>query len=131
MLPTTLFLERDKSVLAAVLASRTFAKASSLQAFLRYICDCHFDGKGGDLKEYSIAVDVFHRGPDFDQRTDSIVRVEACRLRKRLKKFYETEGRDHAVQLVLPPGRYVPDFINVQKPEPPTATAPRPVRHNR
>jgi hypothetical protein len=107
-------LDRGKAELEAVLASRAFAKATSLQQLLRYVCARWFEGKGEDLKEYTIAADVFGRGTGFDQRNDSIVRVEAFRLRKRLKQYYDAEGSGHPVRIVLPPGRYIPEFVVVE-----------------
>ena len=102
--------EQQRSELNALLESPLFARAPSLRSFLSYICEQYFDGKAEDLKEYSIAVEALGRSTSFDHTQDSIVRVEAHKLRKRLKKFYETEGVDHQIQIDVPAGSYAPVF---------------------
>ena len=63
-------------------------------------------------------MEVFHRGSSFDQDSDSIVRVEANRLRKRLATYYAGEGASHRLQITIPLGQYVPEFKTVApKPE--------------
>jgi hypothetical protein len=99
--------------LNAVLASDAFARAPGLTLFLRYVCERYFEGESDKIKEYNIAVEAFHRSADFDQTKDSIVRVEAHRVRKRLKRYYETEGIDSQFRIVLPSGTYVPEFVLV------------------
>src|SRR5215831_7690477 len=83
-----------RAQLARMLASRSFANAPSLRRFLEYVVERTIDGRGEDLKEYSIGVDVFDRGDSFDPKTDTIVRVQARRLRSKLREYYESEGRD-------------------------------------
>ncbi len=103
--------ERERLEVQTLLATRIFNRAPSLAQLLTYICERYFEGESGQLKEYNIAVEAFGRPPEFDQKRDSIVRVEAHRLRKRLKEYYETEGSSHPVQIVIPPGQYAPKFI--------------------
>src|SRR5262245_21687951 len=104
-------IEGEKDELRAILSSRYFFRSPSLAQFLSYICERYFQGESDQIKEYSIAVDAFGRSPDFHPKEDPIVRVEASRLRKRLKEYYSDEGSDHPVQLTLPPGQYVPVFL--------------------
>lgn len=116
-----------KRELEAVLQSPAFQKAPGLAKFLTYICDRHFAGQADRIKEYNIAVEALGRPADFDQKADSIVRVEANRLRKRLREYYETQGKDHAVQISIPSGQYAPVFVRRELPEPkeaPPAAAP-------
>jgi Malectin domain len=87
-----------------------FARSPRLTKLLAYICKNYFDGTADRLSELTIAVEVFDRSVDFDRSQDAIARVEAHRLRKKLKEFYETEGKDHRVQISLQPGSYVPLF---------------------
>jgi len=103
--------EKYKAELEAVLQSDLFAHAPSLAQFLSYICTRFFDGQVSAIKEYCIAVEALGRPPDFDQKKDSIVRVEAHRLRKRLSQYYEGEGASHSLQIVIPAGQYVPQFV--------------------
>ncbi len=97
--------------LEAVLSSELFVRAPSLAQFLNYICAKSLNGEAAEIKEYSIAVEALGRPAGFDQKEDAIVRVEAHRLRKRLKQYYETAGAGHSVQIVVPPGQYVPQFV--------------------
>ncbi len=101
-----------RAELDAVLTSEIFLRAPSLAQFLQYVCTKVLKGEAEQIKEYNIAVEAFGRQPDFDQKEDAIVRVEAHRLRKRLKQYYETDGANHAIRIVIPPGQYVPVFAS-------------------
>jgi len=96
--------------LAAVVRSPPFAKSNRLQRFLTYIVECELTGRRRDIQEFTIGLEVFDRGESFDPRSDSIVRVEARRLRKRLKRYYAGEGRRQPIRIVLPQRGYVPSF---------------------
>jgi hypothetical protein len=103
--------EHCKAELEAVIASGIFAKAPSLALLLDYVCAKYFEGQANQVKEYNIAVEALGRPPSFDPKQDSIVRVEAFRLRKRLKQYYEHEGADRQLRIVIPSGQYVPQFL--------------------
>ena len=103
--------EEAKAELEAILSSGLFAHAPSLAQFLSYVGSKSLDGHGSQIKEYSIAVEALGRPPDFDQKKDSIVRVEAHRLRKRLSQYYASEGSGRALRILIPPGQYVPQFV--------------------
>lgn len=104
----------ERSEVDAVLASEIFKRAPSLRHFLAYVCERYFAGDAARIKEYNIAVEGFGRSPDFDPNEDTIVRVEASRLRKRLKEYYAGDGAAHAIQIALPGPGYVPQFIHRQ-----------------
>ena len=85
----------DKAVrqqLSRILASKTFSQVDRLKRFVSFIVGETVAGRGGDLKEYVIGVQVFGKEPSFDPRTDPIVRVQARRLRTRLARYYRDEG---------------------------------------
>jgi hypothetical protein len=103
---------KERAALYAVLTSRTFQNKPQLANLLKYICERYFDGETGAIKEYCIATDVFGRSQSFDQSTDSIVRVEAFRLRKKLREFYEGEGADQTIEIVVATGHYRPEFTD-------------------
>lgn len=96
--------------LERMLASQPFAASPRLRTFLRYVIDRALAGEAGQLKEYTIGADVFERGADYDPRIDSIVRVEAGRLRAKLDEYYEGEGTGDRVLVRIPRGSYVPQF---------------------
>ncbi|MEJ7605143.1 MAG: hypothetical protein WKF37_02505 [Bryobacteraceae bacterium] len=79
-----------------MLKSGTFAQAPMLSRLLRYVVEQTLAGKADGLKEYPVGVEVFDRGQSFDPRTDTIVRVQARRLRSRLEEYYKVgRGRSH------------------------------------
>ncbi|HEX7325548.1 MAG TPA: hypothetical protein VF292_09390 [Rhodanobacteraceae bacterium] len=92
--------------LQRVLASEAFSNAHTISDFLRYVVECRLERPDVTLKEYTIAVEVFGRGTDFDSDVDTIVRVSARRLRARLALYYETTGRDDPVWISMPKGHY-------------------------
>lgn len=104
--------------LQRILGSSTFADAERGSRFLRFVVETALEGRTGEIKESVIGVEVLGRSPSFDPKTDPIVRVEAGRLRARLSLYYEGEGKDDAVLISLPKGRYVPEFTERQTPKP-------------
>ena len=104
-------LTEERAALASVLDSSTFKKSPNLARLLSYICEQYFSGNAQRLKEYSIAVDVFGRPESFTPAEDSIVRVEAHRLRKKLRGFYSGEGSDEPLEICIATGQYAPQFV--------------------
>ena len=96
--------------LEKILASDTFARAPRLSLLLRYVVAHSLGDNGENLKEYTLGLEVFERGASFDPRTDTIVRVQARRLRARLARYYETEGRGDPCLIEIPRGGYQPEF---------------------
>jgi len=96
--------------LQAVLRSPQFARSARLCRFLEYIVDRQLTGRSDDIQEYAIALEVFDRRESFDPRSESIVRVEARRLRDRLAQYYEGPGATAPWRIVLPERGYVPSF---------------------
>jgi hypothetical protein len=129
---------RERRELEQVLSSGIFHRAPNLALLLTYVCSKYFEGTADQIKEYNIAVDALRRPADFDQKRDSIVRVEAHRLRKRLREYYEAQGAGRDVQIDIPPGQYAPQFhrkgsppalgeVNealITEPEPPVGIVP-------
>ncbi len=100
----------ERAELELVLAA--LARTPRLDHFLRFIGERYFENRIDEINEYNIATEVLGRSKSsFDASRDSIARVEAHRLRKRLKEYYETDGKDHEIQISLPQGSYVPAFI--------------------
>src|SRR5688572_4713705 len=94
--------------LGRLLASSVFANAGRMSRFLKFVVERSLAGEGERLKEYVIGVEVFDRDTRYDPRLDSIVRVEAARLRSKLAEYYAGEGRNDAIVLSLPKGGYAP-----------------------
>src|SRR5260370_3842523 len=91
--------------------SRAFAQSHRRIELLEYLCNMVLLGRHDEIKESTIALDVFGRTSEFDDKKDSIVRVEANRLRQRLSKYYATEGSQDRVVIELAPGGYIPRFV--------------------
>ena len=93
-----------------ILASATFRQVDRLKRFLRFIVLEALQGRGDQLKEYVIGVQVFDKAAWFDPRADPIVRVQARRLRARLARYYREEGASDLIVVELPKGGYSPVF---------------------
>jgi hypothetical protein len=105
--------DRVRAQLARLLSSDTLSNAPSLRRFLSYVVERSLAGDNESVKEYAIGLEVFGRGEAFDPRIDTIVRVQARRLRSKLDEYYEVEGALDGVVIDLPKGCYVPAFRTV------------------
>lgn len=110
--------------LERIVSSRTFSGARRSQLFLRYILHHALAHPDEQLKEYSIAVDVFERDSSYDPAVNNTVRVEAGRLRSRLREYYAGEGRADPLLFEVPKGSY---RIRIHPRQPLTAPAPAPL----
>lgn len=113
--------EQKLAQLERVLQSRTLHNSESLKAFLRFVVEKTVENEGAQLKEYVIATEVFGRNSDYDSRIDSVVRVQAGRLRAKLQEYYATEGKADQIVIDLPKGHYHPVFTRAH---PEAAEAP-------
>ena len=95
-----------KAQLDRILASQAFRGAHRSQLFLRYILHHALAHPGEPLKEYSIAIDVFDRDASYDPAVNNTVRVEAGRLRSRLREYYAAEGHADPLLVEVPKGSY-------------------------
>lgn len=93
-----------------ILASSSFSRSERLSRFLRFIVEETIAGRRRELKEYTIGTQVYARGSSFDPTTDTIVRVEARRLRATLQRYYARDGRSDLVWIDVPKGGYEPVF---------------------
>lgn len=87
-----------------------FRDTTRMKRFLRYVTEETLEGRGGRLKGYVIGVEVFDRPDDFDPQADTIVRVQAGQLRRRLDLYYAERGQHARVRILVPKGRYAPTF---------------------
>jgi tetratricopeptide (TPR) repeat protein len=99
-----------RTQLDLILRSRAFIQSHRIRRFLQFVVEESLLGQPHRLKEYLIGLEVFDRREAFDPRVDSIVRVEARRLRYKLDEYYRIEGREDSVRIVLRKGSYVPIF---------------------
>lgn len=99
-----------RAQLEQILRSRVFIQSHRIRRFLQFIVEESLLGQPHRLKEYPIGLEVFDRREAFDPRVDSIVRVEARRLRNKLEEYYRTEGREDFIRIQLRKGTYMPIF---------------------
>ena len=102
--------KQKRAALNRVVSSKLFHKSPQLQRLLTYVVDETLAGRSDHLKEYSIGTEVFARPASYDPRLDSLVRVEAKRLRMLLDEYYSSEGESDPVRIEVPKGAYVPSF---------------------
>jgi len=97
-----------------VLNSDLLKASHNLHALLRFIVAAALEGRQQSLKETTIATEVFGRRQDFDNRADTVVRVQAHRLRRKLAKYYSGPGKNDPWIIQIPIGSYVPRFLRRQ-----------------
>jgi hypothetical protein len=105
-IPTAAVVEELQRVLGSV----PFRRSRRLRHFLEFTVHKAMRGEVDGLKEYSIGVEVFAKPDTFDPRLDSIVRVEARRLRAAVERHYATDGAASEIVILFRPGTYAPTF---------------------
>jgi hypothetical protein len=101
--------------LERIIQSRTLQGSESLKSFLKYVALKSINESTDHLKEYTIATEVFGRSNSFSPRSDSVVRVQAKRLRDKLQEYYTTEGKSDRILIELPKGHYNPVFSLIEE----------------
>ena len=94
--------------------------SGTLSRFLKFVVNEALEGKAHELKEYTIALGVLGKKPDFNPQHDPIVRIHASRLRRVLGNYYSTQGKNDPIQIIIPKGTYVPQISSGN----PGSTAP-------
>ncbi len=108
--PISISNEAIQAELEKICSSATLGNSTRLCRFLRYVVELTLAGRGDDLKEYLLGVDVFDRPASYDPNIDSIVRSGAKRLRSKLKQYFESEGIRDKILINLRAGSYIPLF---------------------
>ena len=107
---TSEFQAAVRAELDAMLLAPIFVQSSRCKRFLRYIVEQTLAGNAGQLKERTIGIAVFERANDYHTGDDSIVRVTANEVRKRISQYYRESPQAPLIQIELPRGSYVPEF---------------------
>ena len=106
-------LQAEKDELNWLLTSGVLGRSSNLARMLTFVCEKHFQGEDDQITEYSIATEALGRRGHFDPQDDTIVRVTAHSLRKRLQEIYQTDGVNRPVHIQIPLGNYMPSFVHI------------------
>ncbi len=91
-----------------ILKSGPFLQSRRRQRFLEFIVNETLAGRSERLKAYNVALEVFDRPETFDPVVDPLVRIEAARLRDKLREYYEADGQSDPIRIELPKGSYTP-----------------------
>ena len=110
-LPQTEAVTRShRELVSRIVASTVFARTERLSALLSYVCEMALEGRAAELNEQAIGQAVFGRSREYDASADGIVRTQASRLRQRLNLFFQQEGSQEPIEIVIPRGGYIPQF---------------------
>jgi adenylate cyclase len=111
-------MEDIQAALEHILGCPEFQRSKRLHSLLGYLVTETLSGRGDRIKAMSIAIDLYGRNETFDSQTDTIVRVEAGRLRRLLSEYYHNSGQEDSVVITIPKGTYRPIFAmsNQQNP---------------
>lgn len=111
--PNTPSSDAIEQALGRVLASKTFEGNQRLASFLSYVVRESLAGQGKAIRAKTIALDVYGYAPGDIERRESVVRVDAGRLRRKLATYYRDEGQGEMIRMSLPIGSYAPQFETV------------------
>ena len=121
-----------RNELAELLRNPHFSNSKRYPALLAYVVEKTLAGQSDELKERVLGVEVFHRPPDYDSNNDTVVRVAAGEVRRRLALVYHESEAEHAIEITLPVGSYVPEFFRINSQELAVSPIPcPPVLHQR
>ena len=98
-----------RAQLEEILASEVFSRSERLSRFLRFVVEQTLDGQAEGLKEQVLACELYGRRTDFDAARDAVVRVDARRLRDKLREYY-AGAVSQPVVIDIPRGTYIPTF---------------------
>jgi TolB-like protein len=91
--------------------SQELSSKQQLCRLFRYLVEETLNGRGKNLKGYTIAVELFKKESTFDTVQDPLVRIHAGRLRRMLKMYYLDTGKKDPIRIEIPKGNYVPVFL--------------------
>ena len=107
--PAEAAVEREELV-HRVASSSTFERSPRLRAFFLHVCRCALDNKPEGATEQQVGICVYDRPPGYNPNEDNIVRSQARLLRLKLEHHFANEGKDEAIVITIPKGRYLPVF---------------------
>ena len=107
--PAEAAVEREELV-HRVASSSTFERSPRLRAFFLHVCRCALDNKPEGATEQQVGICVYDRPPGYNPNEDNIVRSQARLLRLKLEHHFANEGKDEAITITIPKGRYLPAF---------------------
>ncbi len=104
---------QKRIILEEILKSNSFINSKLNSRLLSYLVECNILDK--IPTEYSIALDVFNKGSDFNPTEDTLVRVSVYNLRKKIERYYQNMGKRDKLRVKIPKGHYEVVFFNYKK----------------
>ena len=117
-------MESIRAQMERLLRSSHFRNSRRYPALLRYVVEETLEGRGPQLKERTLGVEVFGRTPDYDTASDPIVRVTIAEIRKRIAQYYHEDAHASELRIELNPGSYIPEFLFDREIDPEVSTQP-------
>jgi hypothetical protein len=105
-----------RALVNRVAASEPFAKSPRLRELFTYLAECALRDPHSSVTEQQVGVAVFNRSAGYDTSSDTVVRVQASEVRKRLKYYFLSEGLNEPLLMELPRGSYLPIFSSRELP---------------
>ena len=102
--------EDIRAQVGRLLHSKTFETSEVHRRLLQYLAEKSISGEADRLKEYTIGLEAFGKPPSYDPKHDSIVRLQAGRLRQKLEAYYQAEAAGDAVRVSMPKGAFKLNF---------------------
>jgi hypothetical protein len=93
-----------------LLADPGFSSSKRYPRLLRYIVEETLEGRGAQLKERTLGIEVFGREPSYDTNQDPVVRTSAAHVRQRIAQYYREARHEGEIRIELVPGSYTPQF---------------------
>ena len=118
--------DEHSALLQRVMWSHQIEKSARIREFLLYVCERALHEPSAEIHEQEIGYRVFGRPADYDTTADNIVRVTASQARKKLERYFASEGAAEPVILEIPKGRYTPVFRDRTQAPAATVSAPEP-----
>jgi hypothetical protein len=109
--------EDIRAQVGRLIQSKTFATSEVHRRLLQYLAEKSISGEADRLKEYTIGLEAFGKPPTYDPKHDSIVRLQAGRLRQKLVAYYQTEAAGDAILISMPKGAFKLNFEPVEVPD--------------
>jgi hypothetical protein len=113
-----------KAEMDRILGSAAFRSSPRCRQFLQFVVEHALEGRHELLKERMIGVEVFGRELSYQTEADSVVRVRATEVRKRLSQYYAVGSHTGECRIEIPSGSYVPQFRMLDETAPKEADEP-------
>src|SRR5437867_2813484 len=98
------------AVVHRVASSPLLKESNRLRALFLFRCERALSEPGVVIHEQEVGSKVFGRPPDYDTSEDTLVRVHASRLRKKIQQYFLSEGQHEPIVIEIPKGGYTPVF---------------------